>query len=407
MKKTVKFGLMIVFIVVGVIATVFYMLRPLEVDTMVTKQQDVYDYVEEDGTIVSDKTVTVSSMASSSVKSVLVKNGDTVKADEVLITLDDDTVRTQVDQLTHQIAAISEEKNLNLITLKYQISQQRLIVSQLEADHVHAEDSFEQSKALYETGALSEVHYKTDKLSYENTVNRLNQARAQLTSLNAQYNQILEANGSVAALEAQLEATNLNVEHTVIKAKTDGVLTNFDVKVGDFVTSAMPIGEIIDPNAYKVSTYVLTEDAYNLEEGQEVVLEIKRNGEEIAYTGHIYAVEPTAEEKVSALGLVEKRVKVLIDGSELSDVVKIGYDVTVKFISEYQLDAIAIPKTAIFYQADDAYVFKNVAGKAVMTKVETSMDTDALIVISSGLEEGDEIIENYKIAGIEEGKRIK
>jgi len=285
--------------------------------------------------------------------------------------------------------------------------QERLIISQLEADNVYAKESFEQSASLYQTGAISEAAYKTAKQVYENKVSSLDQANAQLALLSAQYHQILESSGNTSVLESQLDALNLNLSYTLVKAKASGVLTNFDVKVGDFVTSTVPIGEIIDPDAYKVSTYVLTEDAYNLEVGQDVVLEIKRNGEDFTYSGTIYTVEPTAEERVSALGLVEKRVKVVIDATELSDVVKIGYDVNVKFISEYQRDAIAIPKTAVFYQADNAYVFKKVEGKALMTEIETSMDTDALIVVSSGIEAGDEIIKNYKIAGIEDGKRIK
>jgi HlyD family secretion protein len=407
MKKTVKIGLITICVVIGVIATIFYTMKPLDVDTMITETQDVYDYIEEDGTIISDHTVAVTPMANATVTEVLVKNGDNVESGQPLITLDADAVKVQMDQLSHQMTAVSEEKNLSLTGLKYQMRQERLTIAKLEADMVYAKESFEQSEALFQTGAISETAYKAAKQTYEDWQNSLDQANARLASLNAQYNQMLEANGNRSVLEAQLEALKLNLSYATVTAKASGVLTNFDVNVGDFVTSAMPIGEIIDPTAYKVLTYVLTEDAYNLEPGQEVVLEIKRNGEDITYEGTIYTVEPTAEETVSALGLVEKRVKVYIDASELSDVVKIGYDVNVKFISEVQLDVIAIPKTAVFYQADNAYVFKNVGGKAVMTEIKTSMDTDALIVVSSGLEAGDEIVKNYKIAGIENGKRIK
>jgi HlyD family secretion protein len=402
MKKKVKIGLIAVFGVICIAAGAMYMMKPLTVDTLTMAQADIYDYVEEDGAIVSDQSVTLAAKTTAQVSAVYFENGDTVHEGDLILALDATGIQSQIDQLTHQISAMSEDKNVNLVSLKYQISQQKIVVEQLKSQEAYVGSQYDQAQSLYAAGAISETALKDAKQSYDSVSSTTKQNSAALSALQAQYSEILNANSGIAALEAQLTSLTLEKSYTEITANAEGLLTDFDVHIGDYVTASYPIAAIVDPNAYKVETYVLTEDAYNLNAGDDVDLVIKRNGEDFNYKGKIYSVAPNAVETVSALGLAEKRVKVLISPETLAEDVKVGYDVKVKFISEFQLAAIAIPKTSVFYEGEDAYIFRKVDGKATLTKIET----DSMMVVTSGLSDGDVIIKNYKITGLQDGKRV-
>ncbi|MBS7525700.1 HlyD family efflux transporter periplasmic adaptor subunit [Fusibacter paucivorans] len=406
MKKKVRIGLIAVFGVICIAVAIAYAMKPLTVDILKATQADIYDYVEEDGAIVSDQSVTLSAKTTAQVSAANFENGDLVREGDTVLILDDTAIQSRIDQVTHQISAMSEDKDFNLVSLKYQISQQKIAVDQLKEEAAYVGSQYDQAQALYTAGAISETALTDAKQRYDSLQLTTKQNSTALASLQAQYSEILNANSGIATLEAQLTSLELEKSYTAVQANAEGLLTNFDIHVGDYVTASYPLASIVNPDAYKIETYVLTEDAYNLKEGDAVDLVIKRNGENFDYKGEIYSVAPNAVETVSALGLAEKRVKVLISPDTLAEDVKVGYDVKVKFISEFQLDAIAIPKTSIFYEGDDAFVFKKVEGKAVLTKIETGMETDSKMVVTSGLTDGDEIIKNYKIAGLENGKRV-
>lgn len=394
------------FALLSLASVVFYMMMPMTVETMTASSSDVYDYVTEDGVVISDQQVRVSVQTSGTITSKAVKNGQVVDADTLLVSIDDRGVQSQIDQLTHQIESVSDEKNLNLVSLKYQIDQQAISVSELTSQKSYIEDQYLQAKTLYESGATSEAAYKEAKSAYDSINSSYRQSQTLLTSLKSQYDEIIGSDSSVASLEAQLSELQRQASYAQVFAGASGLLTDFTVNEGDYVVTGTPIALVVNPEAYKIETYVLTEDVYNLSVGDDVDLEIKRNGETTMFRGKIHSIDPTAVERLSTLGLSEKRVRILIEAPDLKDIIKIGYDVKVNFISEYQLDAIAIPKTSIFYYGEDAYVFKIENGKAVETKIETTMETDDLIVVSNGIGEGDILIKNYKIDGLVEGKRV-
>lgn len=406
MKKSVRNIIIGLVIVVSLANIIYTKLKPLEVETITIEVNNLVDYVEENGKVISENEVILTPKTTAQIIQIVKENGDLVTQGDLILKLDSEALEKQLAVISAQMKAYDEEKSSSLVQLKNQIHSQSLQVSEMKSQRDFAKDTFDQMTALYEQGSLSENDWKASKQAYESANSTYQQIQSGLSSLNAQYKSIAESSGTLMALQSQYDALELQLKDTNIYANADGILTEFNVKIGEFVSPQLQIGKIIDPENYLVEAYVLTDDVSTLNEGDEVVLILKKNGVDHEFKGEIQFISKSAEEKISSLGLVEQRMKVLIRSNELSKDVKAGYEVKTKFVSEFKNEALAVPKTSIFKIEDASFVYAIRDGKAVQLKIETGIDTDSEISIEAGINPGEVIIKNYKIDGLTPNKKV-
>ncbi len=115
------------------------------------------------------------------------------------------------------------------------------------------------------------------------------------------------------------------------------------------VSLGTPLLELGDTRELEVVAELLTTDALRASPGSRVLIE--RWGGEGLLEGRVRRVEPAAFTKVSALGVEEQRVKVLIDITSpverwraLGD----GYRVGVRIVTRSLDDALKVPASAVF-----------------------------------------------------------
>jgi HlyD family secretion protein len=135
---------------------------------------------------------------------------------------------------------------------------------------------------------------------------------------------------------------------------------------------------------------VLTTDAVHIKPG--ALVRIERWGGDSTLSGHVHRVEPSAFTQLSALGVEEQRVNVVIDldpprqrWARLGD----GYRVEVSIVVWEGRDRLIIPGGAVFRQDDGwaAYVLEG--GRARLRPIElgrrNSSETEVLSGLSSGV----------------------
>ncbi|GAU77201.1 efflux RND transporter periplasmic adaptor subunit [Fusibacter sp. 3D3] len=406
MKKSVRNIIIGVIMVVSIVSIVYSKVKPLEVDVFKVEAKDLYDYVEETGKVVSENEVIITPKTTAQVIALYKKNGDEVKKGDLILKLDSESIVKQMDTISAQMKAYDEEKNSSLSLLKNQINSQSIQVGETKAQRDFAKHIYDQMTALYEQGSLSENDWKTSKQTYETAESTYKQMASNLNNLNAQYKNTTNSTGTLNALQSQYDTLEIQVNDCNVVASSDGLLTEFDAKLGEFVSQQAPVGKIIDPSNYSIETYVLTDDISNLKLEDEVVLILKENGIENEFRGQIKFIAKSAEEKISSLGLIEQRIKVLIQSEELTKNVKSGYEVKVKFISEFKKAALSIPKTSIFKIEDASYVYAIREGRAIQLKIETGVDSDSEIAVESGINPDEVIIKNYKLEGLMPDKKV-
>jgi len=207
---------------------------------------------------------------------------------------------------------------------------------------------------------------------------------------------------AVTAARHELEAARTLLQYAgkpsgaglvTVRAPVAGKVLKIAHKSEGSVTSGQPLVEIGDPGALEVEVDLLSADAVRIPPGTRVVFE--RWGGEGALEGVVRMVEPAGFTKVSALGVEEQRVWVIVaftspasQWQRLGD----GYRVEASFIMWEGKDVLQIPASAVFRDGEGWAVFAVEQGKAVKRSVQVGQRTGLHAQITSGLQAGDSVI---------------
>ena len=180
---------------------------------------------------------------------------------------------------------------------------------------------------------------------------------------------------------------------TDIRAPREGAILRVFEQSERVVSAGTPLLEIGDPSALEIVADLLSTDAVQVSSGARVLVD--RWGGEGLLNGRVRLVEPSSFTKVSALGVEEQRVNVVIDLTDpptiwqrLGD----GFALEVRVIVWERPDVLKVPAGTLFRRGDQWTVFKVVASRAVAQPIgvghQNSIDAEVL----DGLAAGDQVI---------------
>lgn len=155
------------------------------------------------------------------------------------------------------------------------------------------------------------------------------------------------------------------------------------------VVAGAPLIEIADLSAMEVVADILTADAVHIKPGAKA--KIVRWGGSAELEGHVVRVEPSAFTRVSALGVEEQRVLVIIDldsDRRLWATLGDGYRVEVEITIWEAADVLWVPASAVFRVGGDWAVYKVVAGVVTLNKIEIGHRNDLQVEVLSGISAG-------------------
>jgi HlyD family secretion protein len=155
------------------------------------------------------------------------------------------------------------------------------------------------------------------------------------------------------------------------------------------VASGTPLLEIGDPGKLEVVTDLLSTEAVKVRTGQRVLIE--RWGGDNALEGVVRRVEPYGFTKISALGVEEQRVKVVIDITESAEQWRTlghGYRVEPRILLWESPDVLQLPLSALFRNGEEWAVFVNRDGRARLQTVAighmNGIDAEVLKGVAAG-----------------------
>jgi HlyD family secretion protein len=165
--------------------------------------------------------------------------------------------------------------------------------------------------------------------------------------------------------------------------------------------------EVGDPADLEVEVDVLSADAVQIRPGGQVFFE--HWGGDVPLEGRVRVVEPAGFLKVSALGVEEQRVNVIVDfvtpparRRSLGD----AYRVEARIVVWEGDGVMKVPVGALFRDDGDWTVFAMVGGRARLTPVKVGHSNGREVEVLSGIEVGDAVVlhASDKVA---DGVRIK
>jgi HlyD family secretion protein len=159
------------------------------------------------------------------------------------------------------------------------------------------------------------------------------------------------------------------------------------------VAAGEPILDVGDPRKLEIVSDLLSTDAVKVAPGAAVVME--QWGGETPLEGRVRRVEPSGFMKISALGVEEQRVNVIIDPAEpgaawerLGD----AYRVEVRIVTWERPDVVRAPTSALFRRGDGWAVFVEEGGRARLRNVRVGQVGETHAEVLDGLQPGTRVV---------------
>ncbi len=283
------------------------------------------------------KEIDINSKISGRVVELLVKEGDHVKAGQVIAHIDKRDLEAQKDQLNAAIEALQAQQTQASATTSMQsgtsssaLSQAQAARDKARADLALCESDYQRYSDLVESGAVSRQVYE----QYATKYNVAQAAYAQADSAVAQASSGLmvtsvnQAGESAVAMkiaqaEAQLEQLEVSLDETEIKAPFDGVITKKYIEEGSMISTGTPLVAVQDPEDNWVDIKVPETQLGDFKVDQDVEL-LARDGK-TKVTGTItdiskkaeYATQRATSERGDESDIVSFNVKIQVNAPEL------------------------------------------------------------------------------------------
>jgi HlyD family secretion protein len=178
-----------------------------------------------------------------------------------------------------------------------------------------------------------------------------------------------------------------------VRSPVDGFVLRVQQESTTVVTPGMKLLELGDPTDLEAEIDVLSHDAVKVVPGAKAFLE--HWGGEQPLMGRVRLVEPAGFLKVSALGVEEQRVNVIIDFVDpLEQRGRLGdaYRVEARIVVWEGEDVLKVPAGALFRKGDGWAVFVEAEGQAELRPVQVGHSSGLETEVLDGLTEGESVI---------------
>jgi HlyD family secretion protein len=178
-----------------------------------------------------------------------------------------------------------------------------------------------------------------------------------------------------------------------VPAPADGVILRRLRESESVVPAGEPLVEIGDPSQLEVVSDLLSTDAVRVKPGARALIDQWGGGH--ALDARVRLVEPSGFTKISALGVEEQRVNVIVDFIDPAGAWKAlgdGYRVEVRIVIAEQPNALKVPTSGLFREGERWAMYVIEDGRARRRFVELGLQTGVEAEVTKGLSAGDRII---------------
>lgn len=388
MRKILRYAILAGLLAV-VAAGAYYLpkLKTVEAETITVEPRQVSKTQTEEGVVQPQANQVINSPVSGEIAELAIEEGQPVAAGDLLFKLD-------TRDLAQQKALAEKSLSVQIAQAQAQAPAVALASSQME----QAQDRLDRMQGLADAGAISQGELDAAQYAYTDA-----QTAYEAANKNQAYLQSLVSS-------ARLQVTQLasDISRSTVTAPAAGYIKNLMVREGSFVMPQSEICLLSSEESLLLEALVATEDVVYLNIGDEVEIRIKQGENKLTAAGEIREVMPYAVEKVSSLGLTERRVPVKVAYTNKNLPLAPGYSADVVFTLATADQALTVPKTAVFAYEEGYAVWKvDQDGQARLQVVTQDFKTANDVVIRDGLAAGDVVLVNGSQADIAEGVRIK
>ena len=242
--------------------------------------------VSTDNAYVQQDKVSVSAEVGGKIVSVAVREGQQVKAGDVLFTIDPMRYRIQIAQADAAIAAA--QANATALASSSDMSGADIAATREDIGYAQARN--ERQRALWSRGFTTRADYEAAQHQLAQAREELRLAEAKQVEARSQLatgSQVPGVLPAIAAARAQRSAADLNLARTVVRAPMSGRITQSDrLLIGQQLVSGLPVVTIVaNATSYVEANFKETELA-KMQVGQAARIEFDAYPD-MALRGHV------------------------------------------------------------------------------------------------------------------------
>jgi HlyD family secretion protein len=362
-----------------IVFSIAMMMRPgaVPVQTAAVATAPVQVIIEDEGETRVVNRYVVSAPVMAHAQRITLKVGDIVEAGQPLVRLEPPRAAILDPRAQSEAAA--------------RVTAARASLRRTEIEAQQAVHEMERFKRLLDEGVATQQAVERATVDAARATAALDAARAELAA-------------AEAAQRAAAGSTAQPVD--AIRAPTSGRVLAVHNESGGPVSPGQPLLEIGDTRQLQVQSDVLSQDAVRIAPGTRVRLE--QWGGAVPLDAVVTHVDPQGFTRVSALGVEERRVRVLANITTPADEytgLGAGYRVLARFIVWESPAALQVPTAALFRHGDGWAVFVVENGVARLRPVEIGMQAGLATQVLSGLTDG-EVVIVHPGNDLEDGARV-
>ncbi|WP_404325747.1 HlyD family secretion protein [Cobetia sp. UIB-001] len=262
---------------------------------------------ETDNAYVRTDSVAVRSEITARVTRMLVHDNQPVKKGQLLVQLDDEDARANLDQASAALdnartGEVQAERQLDLQDAK--IDEARAALASARAERDQAALHLKRSRSLESRSYASRQSYEDDQVTLRTAEASVAQKQAALVSARQQLEvykaQLESTRAQVVSAAADLAYARHQLEKTSIYAPQDGVVGNRSVEVGTMASASLTLMQLVPvKSAYVVANYKETQTE-RMRVGQPVSLEADAYPD-IEFEGVVDSLAPATGTEFSLL----------------------------------------------------------------------------------------------------------
>lgn len=392
-KRIVIWGLATAVLVMGLV----YVFRPqpVPVDLVKVTMGDMTVTLDDEGETRVRDVFVVSAPVAGRVLRIDAEIGDSVTPDTVLARIE------PFDPAFHDPRTEAEAKTA------VQTADAALAVAKAELDETLAEQEFalaevKRARSLIGTEAIPQRQLDDAERAFKRWTAKVETARATYDMRTFELARAkIHLMSPAETQELHGECTCVSV-HVPVAGKVLRVLHESE----GVIPAGEPLLEVGDPRELEIVVDYLSTDAVQIQPGQQVVID--EWGGDKPLNGRVRRVEPFGVTKVSALGIEEQRVNVIIDISDPAEQwerLGHGYRVETRVIVWQETDVIKVPLTALFRVDGEWALYVVVDGKATQRTIGVGRRNGLEASITDNLSPGEQVL-MYPSDRIEDGVRV-
>jgi RND family efflux transporter MFP subunit len=334
------------------------------------KKGDLIIKLKSPGEAVTNMKIDMKAEVAGVIKSLNVEESKHVKKGELLVALDDQKYRLDLE--------LEEATRLNVLSellVEKRFAEPGETRSGSDLEKIQkAKDDYEEARRRFRSGLTSRAEFEKASTEYE----------LSLIESGEKKEEILAATKGLTQAEIRVETAKMNLEKTKIKAPFSGLIHDIKVSPQEHVTSGRELFTLVNIDRIRVHAKVLESEIGKMKVGREVDLKFSAYPGKI-FKGGVKAISPVINPQ-------DKTCNVIIDVANPEEEIKPGMHVEVEIAAEIHKDKLLIPQDAVLVRSGRKLAFVVEEGLAKWRYIDVGLENEDYAEVLDGVKEGESVI---------------